>query len=111
MDGNKLKKTWSNWLKIAWLFVQGSYSELTDARIKALTQEELLDTVNNKNVSGIFMKVELLQFDIDTFGDLLLATTYYDSFSFQYKLYKSRYYGFLFILLCHLSRPDVSNQI
>ena len=47
------------------MFVQGSYSELTDARIKALTQEELLDTVNNKNVSGIFMKVELLQFDID----------------------------------------------
>ena len=45
-------------------YVQGSYSELTDARIKALTQEELLDTVNNKNVSGIFMKVELLQFDI-----------------------------------------------
>ena len=49
------------------MFVQGSYSELTDARIKALTQEELLDTVNNKNVSGIFMKVELLQFDIDTY--------------------------------------------
>ena len=49
------------------MFVQGSYSELTDARIKALTQEELLDTVNNKNVSGIFMKVELLQFDIDAY--------------------------------------------
>ena len=49
------------------MFVQGSYSELTDARIKALTQEELLDTVNNKNVSGIFMKVDLLQFDIDAY--------------------------------------------
>ena len=35
---------------------QGAYTELTDSRIQRLTQEEILDTVNNKNVSGIFMK-------------------------------------------------------
>jgi len=35
---------------------QGAYTELTDSRIRRLTQEEILDTINKKNVSGIFMK-------------------------------------------------------
>ena len=29
---------------------------MTDSRIRRLTQEEILGTINKKNVSGIFMK-------------------------------------------------------
>ena len=37
-------------------YFQGTYSELTDIRINSLTQAEILDTINNRNVSGIFLK-------------------------------------------------------
>jgi len=35
---------------------QGSYSKLSDQRISSLTEAEILDTINTKNVSQIFMK-------------------------------------------------------
>jgi len=35
---------------------QGAYTEVTDSRMRTLTQEEILETINTKNVSGIFMK-------------------------------------------------------
>ena len=36
---------------------QGHYNENSDLKIRALTQQEILDNVNNNNVSGIFLKV------------------------------------------------------
>ena len=35
---------------------KGSYSKLSDQRISSLTEAEILDTINTKNVSQIFMK-------------------------------------------------------
>jgi len=35
---------------------QGSFNEVSDLKIAALTQKEILDTINNKNVSQIFLK-------------------------------------------------------
>jgi len=34
---------------------QGSYSEVTDSKINTLTQKDILDTINNRNISGIFL--------------------------------------------------------
>ena len=36
--------------------VKGSYSEVTEKKIEEITQEEILETINTKNVSQIFMK-------------------------------------------------------
>ena len=38
------------------IYLQGAYTEVTDSRMRTLTQEEILETINTKNVSGIFMK-------------------------------------------------------
>jgi hypothetical protein len=35
---------------------QGSYNEVSDHKIASLTEAEILDTINNRNVSQIFMK-------------------------------------------------------
>lgn len=35
---------------------QGSYNEVSEDKIDSLTDEEILDTINNRNVSQIFMK-------------------------------------------------------
>lgn len=35
---------------------QGSYSEVADKKIADLTQQEIIDTINNKNISQIFLK-------------------------------------------------------
>merc|ERR1719186_2483171 len=35
---------------------QGFYNEVSDSKIASLTEEEILETINNKNVSQIFMK-------------------------------------------------------
>jgi len=35
---------------------QGHYNENSDLKMAALTEEEILDTINNNNVSGIFLK-------------------------------------------------------
>ena len=42
------------------LSFQGHYNENSWAKIEALTTEEILDTINHKNVSGIFLKVSLV---------------------------------------------------
>ena len=55
------------------------------------------------------MKVELLQFDIDTYEDLLLPTLRQLSFPVR-SIMKAANYGFL-VLLCHLIKQDLSNQI
>ena len=36
--------------------IQGFYNEVSDRKIASLTEEEILETINNKNVSQIFMK-------------------------------------------------------
>ena len=35
---------------------QGHYNEKSWKKIESLTEEEILDTINHKNVSGIFLK-------------------------------------------------------
>ena len=35
---------------------QGHYNENSDLKFEALTEEEILDTINNNNISGIFLK-------------------------------------------------------
>ena len=35
---------------------QGSFNEVSDIKIAGLTEKEILDTINNKNVSQIFLK-------------------------------------------------------
>ena len=35
---------------------QGHYNENSDMKMEALTEEEILETINNNNVSGIFLK-------------------------------------------------------
>ena len=42
------------------LSFQGHYNENSWAKIEALTTEEILDTINHKNVSGIFLKVSFV---------------------------------------------------
>ena len=47
--------------------IQGFYNEVSDRKIASLTEEEILETINNKNVSQIFMK----DFDFkDLLGDV-----------------------------------------
>ena len=49
---------------LIFIIYQGAYTENTDIAINRLTQEDILEAINNKNTSGIFMKefnfVELL---------------------------------------------------
>ena len=52
---------WENTIIIN-LSVQGHYNENSWAKIEALTTEEILDTINHKNVSGIFLKVSFVVF-------------------------------------------------
>ena len=42
------------------LSFQGHYNENSWAKIEALTTEEILDTINHKNVSGILLKVSFV---------------------------------------------------
>ena len=37
-------------------YFQGHYNEKSWKKIESLTEEEILDTINHKNVSGIFLK-------------------------------------------------------
>ena len=47
--------------------IQGFYNEVSDRKIASLTEEEILETINNKNVTQIFMK----DFDFkDLLGDV-----------------------------------------
>ena len=39
------------------LLFQGTYNKWSDLRIEKLTQQEILDTINTKNTSQIFMQV------------------------------------------------------
>ena len=38
------------------VYVQGSYNRVSDLKIEKLTDQQILDTINNKNVSQIFLK-------------------------------------------------------
>ena len=38
------------------VYVQGSYNRVSDLKIERLTEHQILDTINNKNVSQIFLK-------------------------------------------------------
>ena len=51
---------------------QGSYSQITEDRLARLTQQEIIDVINTKNTSQIFMK------DFD-FKDLLGNVRYNES--------------------------------
>ena len=42
--------------RVNYWFNQGHYNKNSDLRIEALTEEEILETINNNNVSGIFLK-------------------------------------------------------
>ena len=38
------------------IYVQGSYNRVSDLKMERLTEQQILDTINNKNVSQIFLK-------------------------------------------------------
>ena len=42
--------------RVDYCCTQGHYNENSDLKMAALTEEEILDTINNNNVSGIFLK-------------------------------------------------------
>jgi hypothetical protein len=41
---------------LSYQHLQGHYNEVSDRSMEFLTQAEILDTVNNKNISGIFLR-------------------------------------------------------
>ena len=42
--------------RVDYCWDQGHYNENSDLKFEALTEEEILDTINNNNISGIFLK-------------------------------------------------------